>query len=166
MRQITNREVKTDPVVDANLSIKHALAGLYSKLRVAPLSQLTQHEANCPTLFNEQRLEIVSRSACVSSPSTTIIINTITRNKTKWLDWKKCVIRGGEGALEAHNTLWEEWKGECIDIKIRNRETIQRENKVKKKKKKKKVWRFFEGQKRSVTHNQFGKILQSLFVMG
>ena len=63
----------------------------------------------------------------MSSPSTTIIINKITRNKAKWVDWKKCVIRGGEGALEAHNTLWEEWKGECIGIKMRNRKTKQRE---------------------------------------
>ena len=63
----------------------------------------------------------------MSSPETTIIINTITRNKTKWVDWKKCVIRGGEGALEAHNILWEEWKGECIDIKMRNREIKPRE---------------------------------------
>ena len=78
MKQITNREVKTDPVVYPKLAIKHALAVLYSRVREAPLSQLTQHEANFPTLFNEQRLEIVSRSACVSSPETTIIINTIT----------------------------------------------------------------------------------------
>ena len=75
MKQITNSEFTTDPVVDPKPEIKHAV-----DLRVmeAPLSSLTQHEANRPTLFNEQRLEIVSRSACVSSPQTTIIINTIT----------------------------------------------------------------------------------------
>ena len=38
-----------------------------------------QHEWNCPALFNEQRLERVSRSACVSSAETIItIINAIT----------------------------------------------------------------------------------------
>ena len=43
------------------------------------MSELKQHEANCPALFNEQRLETVSRSACVSSAETTLtIINTIT----------------------------------------------------------------------------------------
>ena len=78
MKQITNREVKTDPVIDVKYSMKHALAVLYARVRVAPLSELAQHEANSPTLFNEQRLEIVSRSACVSSPETTIMTNTIT----------------------------------------------------------------------------------------
>ena len=76
--KITNREVKADPVVDSKPEIKHSLAGLDARVREAPLSWLTQHEANWPTRFNEQRLEIVWRSACVSSPSTTIIINTIT----------------------------------------------------------------------------------------
>ena len=38
MKQITNREVKTDPVVDVKPKIKHDLAGLYSRVREAPLS--------------------------------------------------------------------------------------------------------------------------------
>ena len=38
MKQITNREVKTDPVVDAKLEIKHVLAVLFARVRVAPLS--------------------------------------------------------------------------------------------------------------------------------
>ena len=38
MRQITNREVKTDPVVDTKLEIKHDLAGLDARVREAPLS--------------------------------------------------------------------------------------------------------------------------------
>ena len=38
MKQITNREVKTDPVVDAKLSIKHDLAVLDARVREAPLS--------------------------------------------------------------------------------------------------------------------------------
>ena len=37
------------------------------------MSYLLQHVENFPTLSNEQRLERVSRSACVSSPSTKII---------------------------------------------------------------------------------------------
>ena len=114
----------------------------------------------------------------MSSPSTTIIINTIRRNKTRLVDLKKRAIRGGEYALETHNILWEEWKGECIDIKMRNKEAKQREKKWgktrgKKGKKGKKVGKnvgkkcnFFEGQKQSVTHNQFRQTLQSLFVMG
>ena len=78
MKQITNSEVKTDPVVDPKLEIKHDLIELDLRVMEAPLLYLSQHEANFPTLFDEQRLEIVSRSACVSSPETTIIINTIT----------------------------------------------------------------------------------------
>ena len=38
MKQITNREVKTDPVVEAKLEIKHALAVLDARVREAPLS--------------------------------------------------------------------------------------------------------------------------------
>ena len=38
MKQITNREVKTDPVVDPKPAIKHALAGLDARVREAPLS--------------------------------------------------------------------------------------------------------------------------------
>ena len=38
MKQITNSEVKTDPVVDAKLEIKHDLAGLDSRVMEAPLS--------------------------------------------------------------------------------------------------------------------------------
>ena len=78
MKQITNSEVKTDPVVDPKLEIKHDPAEMSSRMMKAPKLQLPQHEAKSPTLFNEQRLEIVSRSACVSSPKTTIIINIIT----------------------------------------------------------------------------------------
>ena len=37
MNQITNREVKTDPVVD-KLEIKHSLALLSARVREAPLS--------------------------------------------------------------------------------------------------------------------------------
>ena len=58
-KQITNREVKTEPVVDDKPEIKHSLTGLPSRVMEAPLLQLAQHEANFPTLFNEQRLEIV-----------------------------------------------------------------------------------------------------------
>ena len=50
------------------------------------------------------------------------------------MDLKKRAIRGGEYALETHNILWEEWKGECIDIKMRNRKTKYRENTKEKKK--------------------------------
>ena len=38
MKQITNREIKTDPVVDLKPEIKHALAGLDARVREAPLS--------------------------------------------------------------------------------------------------------------------------------
>ena len=38
MKQITNSEVKTDPVIDAKPEIKHALAVLYSRVMEAPLS--------------------------------------------------------------------------------------------------------------------------------
>ena len=38
MKQITNSEVKTDPVVDPKLEIKHDLAGVYSRVMEAPLS--------------------------------------------------------------------------------------------------------------------------------
>ena len=38
MKQITNREFKTDPVVDVKLKIKHDLAGLDARVREAPLS--------------------------------------------------------------------------------------------------------------------------------
>ena len=38
MKQITNSEVKTDPVVDPKLSIKHDLAVLSSRVMEAPLS--------------------------------------------------------------------------------------------------------------------------------
>ena len=38
MKQITNSEVKTDPVVDSKLKIKQFLAGLSSRVTVAPLS--------------------------------------------------------------------------------------------------------------------------------
>ena len=38
MKQITNSEVKTDPVVAVNPEIKHDLAGLSSKVMEAPLS--------------------------------------------------------------------------------------------------------------------------------
>ena len=38
MKQITNREVKTDPVVDPKLEIKHVLAVLDARVREAPLS--------------------------------------------------------------------------------------------------------------------------------
>ena len=38
MKQITNREVKTDPVVEVKLKIKHALAVLDARVREAPLS--------------------------------------------------------------------------------------------------------------------------------
>ena len=58
-KQITNREVKTEPVVDFKPLIKHSLAGLASRVMEAPLLWLAQHPANFPTLFNEQRLEIV-----------------------------------------------------------------------------------------------------------
>ena len=37
-KQITNREVKTDPVVDPKSLIKHPLAGLNARVREAPLS--------------------------------------------------------------------------------------------------------------------------------
>ena len=37
-KQITNREAKTDPVVDTKLAIKQSLAVLFSKVREAPLS--------------------------------------------------------------------------------------------------------------------------------
>ena len=36
-KQITNREVKTEPVVDDKLAIKHDLAGVYSRVMEAPL---------------------------------------------------------------------------------------------------------------------------------
>ena len=58
-KKITNREVKIEPIVDDKPEIKHSLAGMSSRVMEAPLSQLAQHEANFPTLFNEQRLEIV-----------------------------------------------------------------------------------------------------------
>ena len=38
MKQITNREVKTDPVIDPNSEIKHPLAVLDARVREAPLS--------------------------------------------------------------------------------------------------------------------------------
>ena len=38
MKQITNREVKTDPVVDDKPEIKQFLAVLYARVREAPLS--------------------------------------------------------------------------------------------------------------------------------
>ena len=38
MKQITNREVKTDPVVDVKLAIKHDLAVLDARVRESPLS--------------------------------------------------------------------------------------------------------------------------------
>ena len=38
MKRITNREVKTDSVVDPKLAIKHDLAGLDARVREAPLS--------------------------------------------------------------------------------------------------------------------------------
>ena len=38
MKQITNSEVKTDPVVDAKLKIKQLIAGLFSRVMEAPLS--------------------------------------------------------------------------------------------------------------------------------
>ena len=38
MKQITNREVKTDPAVDVKLLIKHPLAALDARVREAPLS--------------------------------------------------------------------------------------------------------------------------------
>ena len=38
MKQITNREVKTDPVVDTNAEIKHDLTVLDARVREAPLS--------------------------------------------------------------------------------------------------------------------------------
>ena len=38
MKQITNREVKTDPFVDVKLEIKHALVVLDARVREAPLS--------------------------------------------------------------------------------------------------------------------------------
>ena len=38
MKQITNSEVKTDPVVDPKLAIKHDLAGLDARVMEAPLS--------------------------------------------------------------------------------------------------------------------------------
>ena len=38
MKQITNREVKTDSVVDVKPEIKQSLAVLYSRVREAPLS--------------------------------------------------------------------------------------------------------------------------------
>ena len=37
MKQITNKVVKTDPAVDLKLAIKHDLAGLSSRVIVAPL---------------------------------------------------------------------------------------------------------------------------------
>ena len=58
-KQNTNREVKTEPIVDDKPEIKHDLAGLYARVTEAPLLQLAQQEANFQTLFNEQRLEIV-----------------------------------------------------------------------------------------------------------
>ena len=58
-KQITNREVKTEPFVEDKPAIKHDLAGLSSRVMEAPLLQLAQQEANVPTLFNSQRLEIV-----------------------------------------------------------------------------------------------------------
>ena len=38
MKQITNREVKTDPVVDPKLAIKHELIVLDARVREVPLS--------------------------------------------------------------------------------------------------------------------------------
>ena len=38
MNQITNRDVKTDPVVDAKYEMKHDLAVLDARVREAPLS--------------------------------------------------------------------------------------------------------------------------------
>ena len=38
MKQITNSEVTTDPVVDFKSEVKHDLAGLYSRVMEAPLS--------------------------------------------------------------------------------------------------------------------------------
>ena len=38
MKQITNSELKADPVVVAKLEIKHDLAGLSSRVMEAPLS--------------------------------------------------------------------------------------------------------------------------------
>ena len=38
MKQITNSEVKTDPVADVKPEIKHDLAGLYARVMEAPLS--------------------------------------------------------------------------------------------------------------------------------
>ena len=55
----TNNSIKIEPVVDVKQGIKQDLAGLSSRVMEAPLLQLAQHEANFPTLFNEQRLEIV-----------------------------------------------------------------------------------------------------------
>ena len=77
MKQTTNRAVKTEPEPDPKLEMKHVLAGLDSRVREL-MSYLAQHVESVPALFNEQRLERVSRNACVSSPETTIIINTIT----------------------------------------------------------------------------------------
>ena len=37
MKQIKNREVKIDPVVDVKLEIKHDPAVLYARVREAPL---------------------------------------------------------------------------------------------------------------------------------
>ena len=38
MKQITNKEVKTDPVADPKLKTKHDLAVLDARVREAPLS--------------------------------------------------------------------------------------------------------------------------------
>ena len=38
MKQITNSELKTDPVLDAKLLIKQFLAGFFSRVMEAPLS--------------------------------------------------------------------------------------------------------------------------------
>ena len=38
MKQITNSEVKTDPVADLKLETKHDLAVLYARVTEAPLS--------------------------------------------------------------------------------------------------------------------------------
>ena len=74
----TNRTVKEEPEVD-KLLIKQLHVEL-SEREIEETALFKQQEENCPTLFNEQRLEIVSRRACVSSPSTMVIaiISTTT----------------------------------------------------------------------------------------
>ena len=59
MKQITNKPDKTVPPDVEEPEVKHDQVELSARMMDIPLLCFTQHEANFPTLFNEQRLEIV-----------------------------------------------------------------------------------------------------------